>query len=939
MSAKKDKKNDSGATESNKTEMVEKNNISYVNNSSTSDDDRTRLEEIKFLNHSVKLSPGVSKEALRASFIMNRNDWQDKTGYAALRDSVAAGHIHQLEDDETGLKDIVCLDFDFWDKSAKAAIANAITIDEIKNIPTVAKYGNFIQPSISYASDHQNSHVYVVLSRPVTAQESNLITKGIVEAIKSDLRCTAKSPESDFGIDSCVANNSKQVIFASNADIIDINHLCVADVSELLQISKEFDVKVSKGKKGRPVIDKTTEVKKVTSTSVPIKKMTPGIVNAVTTKENPTITDKVLEHLYEHLFVSRFESDPRKLYGMHAEQIEWNARVTEGESELLRVEGVNPFSPTNNSGSSFMVIYEENLLPRFWDKSGNFDATHQSGYSSNQGTYLDYYFYVQQRFFDKFPGVSRGDDGSLPKGFFKQLVYDVCTTFDLPEFDWNCLEIEVDDLIQEVFEWGKDRIYYLGKDCYFYFTGDVWRIGVDFPHVYGFAFKNHVYDVYGDRMVFERKGKKKIVTRICDIDWTKLQRKIKHEYTMSSHEIPNDLIYDYVPMANGVYNVKEQKLEPNNGQSFNRYTIPWGYSPESIKLETITVLEEYLCELVQSQIGGRILFIWLMLNCQRKAIDSSRALCIYGASGKGKTTYLMLIKKLLNGCFVPNGNDKSVSNTHGYAGQPDLDLLLGRNAHASVQLEGKTSILVPELTNSSHTGDEVSFFKRYLGNESDRSIVYNQKFEVSRESLHNFGFTMDNEEMPKITASVAGNYRRIIFVNVPKDSPGCRDFHTKYLSIIEDDLEGIFNYALTLDTSELIKELNDLADGKEIKEKVTEVRQENDSIYQFVSEFVEVTEEIEAKVSFSALYKVLELNNGSGKYSSTRIRKRSFINDVLKCLDDPMYDMSWEGEHTQTVFKCKVLGKNERGFITGIKLTDEALRSIGSYDSSTEKDL
>ncbi|XAI95684.1 DNA primase [Dolichospermum phage Dfl-JY23] len=874
----------------------------------------------KFLRHAVRLAPGVSKDALRSAFKMNRNDWKRITSLTAFKEAIESGYIHQAEVKIDGQPEyhFAVIDFDFWNKALGAAIENAITIDQIKQLPSIKKYCWGIQKSISHREDAQNCHGYVVFDKTINSKEEfQKIVKALVELVKRDIATlldVTYTKDLELGVDGCTANNPAQVTFASLEPLKMMG--AIASVETLLKLSNLFEVKVSKSVKSDP-------------------ESTPIIEN---TSKVGTVTERVLQHLHDELFVKVFNGDAGALYSLHDDNQRWTPRTDLENNEECRLEGNNPFSGTNNSGSSFMVIHESGLLPRFWDKSGSFERVLKDGYSSNHGTFLDYYFHI---FSDEFPEVTL-ENGQFPAGFFRVLVDHICDHFGIDRIDWESGKTEFNVVVENCLAYLKKFVKHLGADNWYYFDGKTWCIVYDFSHIYCDLAKPWIIENYGDE-VYTRKGKQVLtVTRNDSKYKPELTRLLKDDKTYKFEELPQEN-FRYVPVLNGLYDLKDRKLVENKGQAYNFYRFPYQFSPESAKRgeSAAKLLLQYLTDLFESEIYATVIHNFFMLHCSRQAFESEILPCIIGASGKGKTTVLMLLKKLINGINPDTWHEnKRSANIRGFCSQPNRDDLVGGYTHGTESLEGKSCVIIPEITNNSaHVGKDVmSFFKAFAGNKSDNTLKINPKGKKVREREHKISFFLDNEKMPDINSSINGNFRRLFFVEIKETSPGSETFHKRWLDAIEPLLEDIFNYALTLDSRQLIEQIQTLKQDKIVTDLVTLVRETNDSVLEFVRDFIDVTGNPEDTVSMDAIYKVFENENHNGKYASRSLKKRLLINQIVERLTDKNYNLGWKGEQTQTdnVSRCKILNKSVRGVLTGIRLSENALLSIGRHDLYVE---
>ncbi|MTJ48385.1 DUF3987 domain-containing protein [Dolichospermum sp. UHCC 0259] len=154
------------------------------------------------------------------------------------------------------------------------------------------------------------------------------------------------------------------------------------------------------------------------------------------TNPDDSITTKVSKYLHDELFINRLDGDIASLYCLYEHQFQLPKDVN-SNNVLYKAFGYNPFSETNNSGSSFVVFhYENGLLPRFEDSSKSLeDVNLQTGEIKSNGTFFTYWFQVQLQ-----------QDPNYCNGIFnlKTIADDICDHFKVARYKFNEKKSEKD---------------------------------------------------------------------------------------------------------------------------------------------------------------------------------------------------------------------------------------------------------------------------------------------------------------------------------------------------------------------------------------------------------------------------------------------------------------------------------------------------------------
>jgi hypothetical protein len=118
-------------------------------------------------------------------------------------------------------------------------------------------------------------------------------------------------------------------------------------------------------------------------------------------KRAATKSKKTSKHLtmaeivYRDILSTKLDGDVEKLYCLWPHN--FKERTPDAEDSILKLEGRNPFSATDSTGSSFVVTQLEGQLPIWHDRSMNLGS--QNGFNGgNGGTIFEYWFKLHPDF-------------------------------------------------------------------------------------------------------------------------------------------------------------------------------------------------------------------------------------------------------------------------------------------------------------------------------------------------------------------------------------------------------------------------------------------------------------------------------------------------------------------------------------------------------------
>ena len=872
-----------------------------VNTSVLSD----RFNQVEFqYNQRVKSSPGVSKEEIRKALKKNRNSWTNGAGTNSLIKIIEQGYTHQsgINNKSTHNADIeyydfCVVDYDAWDKVANAPIISALPIADIEELPTIEKYCSFYQKSISHKQQAQNSHWYFVFNRRITSlAEFELVSKTIKLMLDNDVRAWTGEDYDHTGFDPCISNNPGQVTFAGIGAVTFISQNTI-DVDYTIKIAKSQGVRNS--------------FSTVTKDNDRTKERGSGRKNKVTSETTPpSITEKVLAYLHDELFLKIYDGDAGKLYSLHNSTQLWNQRDCESKNEVCRIEGLNPFSPTNTSNSSFMVIHSNGELPRFWDKSGNFTRKiHINGYESCQGTYLDYYFHIRQTKYNDFVDIKIDDSGAYPKGFFSKLLNHICDTHKIIryQFDQSLLS-----LFQQILEEYKDKLYVVGwegskQQIQYCIHNESWKM-VSANNLFKCYLNQKLVEIAGgqeklESLYFEymESREKKVTASVWDFfrKWFNDNDICLTVLCDRPEEKPH-----LISMQNGIYNTVTKTLEENTGQNwvFDNPSTSHKYFPVADNHPVIQNLLTYYQDWLGSKAEGDLCLAYQILCVQREAYKLRSMLILAGDSSRGKSTYANITAGIIKGM--------SKSRT---AQKVSASMFLSKSGQKDSLLEGCYYVYMDEMNSLNYQQHDIEKLKLFIQPQHDRNIVIDPKHQLPREITFYGAFIGASEEVLKINTS-DGLDNRIIYIRV--DATNTNMNMSDRLQKLEDksNQEIIHNWMISQPTQKWIDVFYANYKDESVVKNLVEKKRESEPLVEFVYSVLEMTDSEADVVSTNDIWERFNIWKMEESLQANFRSKQSFGMAFTKILTQSKYGVNWKGQklnqevrkYTKIKFKTQI---------------------------------
>lgn len=892
----------------------------------------SRHDSFKFqYNPSFKSSEFKTKDALKIAFKQHRDTWNLEEGVDNLFKRVNEGYTVQFGVNTTSTQvddieyfDGFFIDYDGWDKKNDCPIEGIATIEEILELPFVKEHCLFYQLSFSNRPEALSVHLFFLFDKRTRNFKhhhlsAKLATKILTEQIGNR-----------GGFDEAVTNNVGQVCFAGRGEAYAINlEATPINLEVFVEEAEELGIKptaaIANRQAKRDGVEPPKKATKPQAKNLEPKKNQPTPESAKTDNNSEYddsgdgITNWALRRIQTDIIDGKLESNWSAIYCLYDHNWKTSSRAIDAAA-IAQLDGSNPFSSTNGSGGSFTITkYDNDLPPVFYDRSGGFEATDINGNLKSGGNIIEYVFALMRtenglpKYVTKNSNGKYILDSELFKKNFKEPIKYLYKHFGLKPLDFrkyskkenggsNDFDELLKEIVDECYEKFHNKVIFLQDREYFAWVNKrkKWEIltGIDKP--FAAVFSPYIEERWGRDICNNPKVRQTVLGAFKNGN--------------ESDRIPTQDI-NYIPLNNGLFDIKTKKLIPNEGQAFNTNTLPWNFNPESIPTDDDPVIKkfkQYWGWWACSDVKGKLLLNWIILVLQFRAWQTEKIMGLIGESGKGKSTYSFLINALMNGATLEQ--DKWTPNTDGYAVKPQTERLVSDYNHNTSVLEGKMHVFLEELKGG-YADKAPSILKNLSGNVANRSLTINRKGEHERTIKFMAGTTFDCEKMIKLPPDEKGYWRRIVFILINQDAGTWKDGELP-LDCFYENLEKIAIWCLMQDGKVVLKEFLELSEDPSIKKDVSDIRFENDTMAQFIIDNYEFTDDeldVVALEDIHLLFNRIRQQNGYGK----ELENRKYFGDRLKSkITDASLGFNWKG-------KSKQIGKKKATYYTHLKLIND----------------
>jgi phage/plasmid-associated DNA primase len=768
------------------------------------------------------------------------NRFQLRVGIKALIETLNTGITLQTgitsktcQADDIDRHSILIVDYDakLEDGSLKP---NALTLDELLKLPLIKEYCSLYQASLS---GFPNTHFVILLTEDVTHKEVIALNKYVNDSLTGQIN--EMFGDDKHGFDKAVSTNAMQLYYTGKEDCRFIKRTPGLDSEYPLMDSKKW-------------IDEASQLGYFEK---PVKKFAPNISRAssstnATQQDSPStgITEQFLKYFWEQ--VSPKIDDFTDVFNLYDHAWKYN--------DGAKAKGSNPFSPTNKTGTSFVVFYdsESGLCPRFLDGSKNLKAASEDDVEKN--TIIEYYYYL---------GRMEGKylNGGIQKQFWN-IVRDICKDWKIPDFKSERSDFKgktIDWLCNQLCEDLQTTLYIAkfkgleGSAIYYYFDGET-------------------YDTYCLSELIKRlktianksypEVEKALIERAMNEKAFKFRGLYNEMFSwFSTNEAPlkafnhrPDVDWRYFPFSNGLYDCLDKVLIPNDGRGFNTEIIRSEYFHVEDNNPGVLALKKWLKEWMKLDVKADYLLSYSIICSQGKANHIKTFPLIYGLKGTGKSTFSSTISGLFPKDLRLTSNSKQPLNPS--------------DNHGLASLENKFLWTIKELKHSDNT--DLDKLLDFFGEDNaSECITINPKNQETREVPKLFGLIADSENIPSLPKGKEGFYRRFKFME-SSFMPEAKDL----IAVVNEHKESIFNWMLQQDFN-IHKAIIQACEGHEyFKERATQVQKENSDLSFFIEECFDITNDEKDVHLFDDLYKLFcqSATMNHEKVHSKRVFSRYF---------------------------------------------------------------
>ena len=268
-----------------------------------------------------------------------------------------------------------------------------------------------------------------------------------------------------------------------------------------------------------------------------------------------------------------------------------------------------------------------------------------------------------------------------------------------------------------------------------------------------------------------------------------------------------------INLKNGTFELsgKEKFLRDFSQNDFLTYQLNFDYDKEA----KCPLFQDYLDKVLPNKDVQKLLAEYtgnIFLKNGNSLLKIENVMLLYGSGANGKSVFYEIINALLGKENITSYSLQSLTNETGYQRAKIEDVLLN---------------YAPEISTKMNT----TIFKQLIsGEDVEARLPYGEPFILSQYAK----FLFNCNELPKDVEQNDGYFRRFIIVpfrvTIPKEEQD-RNLHTK---IIQNELSGIFNWAL--EGLERLIEQKGFTQVDEVNEMLEQFKLESDSVAMFINE-------------------------------------------------------------------------------------------------------
>jgi hypothetical protein len=589
----------------------------------------------------------------------------------------------------------------------------------------------------------------------------------------------------------------------------------------------------------------------------------------------------------------------------------------------------NPWSETNNSGTSLFVKYDGDRMFHGVDRT----ATHLNRNSRNHYTFLDLFhqsrLVASDSYREKF-GDARSTNGQFKAEFFLPICNELTSFFDIEPYRFKN---QLDHVIDTVLESFKDQVVIVKgsgkKDVYDLFvfndstyswdeTDNIIFGSVHLPRRCEELFPNLDDLLTLDNQISHQQEGNRKTQRNTNLKkvWRELVK--GHRFVDSfPHREKFFENLNLVAFDDSLLDLTTKEIIPNNGQARN-LNLPYKglktlFEGGLEKLEEDPDIQKFKTTFhkwAKCDIKGEMLLLWFIVNVLRQGYKTRRFLCLTAPSKSGKTTYFKSLVYTMNQGKVDDENSLSIAS---FISDTSI---FSDYEHQSEKLDKTKFFFVDEVNISPKIFEKG--IKKYVQDDvvSEKG---NAKFRKPMETAYRFGLGVVFEEKMTL-ATNPGLDGRAIYVDLPSVDRSDFDFSSRLVN--DRKLQDkVLVWCLLQDVEQTLSRINELAKHKVFSDSLRSKKEENDAVYQFILERIEITGNEDDRLSGTRIFDAFKLWANDHSTDGQIIRKlNTFIREFLPLIRDDQNDIlyfdnplpvKWLPKHTKNGnFYCGLKLKN-----------------------------
>ncbi|WP_242120690.1 phage/plasmid primase, P4 family [Aestuariivivens sediminicola] len=268
-----------------------------------------------------------------------------------------------------------------------------------------------------------------------------------------------------------------------------------------------------------------------------------------------------------------------------------------------------------------------------------------------------------------------------------------------------------------------------------------------------------------------------------------------------------------INLKNGTFEISPtgSQLRPYDPKDFLTYQLPFEYNPEA----NAPIFQQYLDQVLPDKERQNVMAEYLgfvFIKNQNNKLKEEKALILYGGGANGKSVFFEIVSALLGDENVSNFSLQSLTNENGYFRAK----LANKLVNYASEINGKL---------------ESSIFKQLVSGEPvEARLPYGQPFTLKQYAKLIFNCN----ELPKEVEQTNAYFRRFLIIPFDVVIPPEKQDKNLHSKIIENELSGVFNWAL--EGLNRLLEQNGFSKCSAAEEAISEYKKQSDSVKMFVEE-------------------------------------------------------------------------------------------------------